>query len=31
MQAGAFKDDPFLEEIARETYRKRGRPMTEEG
>jgi len=30
-QAGAFKDDPCLEEIVREAYRKRGRPMTEEG
>ncbi len=29
--AGAFKDDPFLEEIVREAYRQRGRPITEEG
>jgi len=29
--AGAFKDDPYLEDIVRETYRKRGRPMTEGG
>jgi excisionase family DNA binding protein len=28
--AGAFKDDPDLEEIVREAYRKRGRPITEE-
>jgi excisionase family DNA binding protein len=28
---GKFKDDPFLEEITRETYRQRGRPMTEDG
>lgn len=27
--AGAFKDDPFLEEIVREAYEKRGRPMAE--
>jgi excisionase family DNA binding protein len=26
--AGAFKDDPDLEEIVREAYRKRGRPIT---
>jgi excisionase family DNA binding protein len=29
--AGTFKDDPFLDEIVREAYRKRGRPMTEDG
>jgi excisionase family DNA binding protein len=29
--AGVFKDDPFLEEIVREAYRQRGRPITEEG
>lgn len=29
--AGAFKDDPFLEEIVREAYRQRGRPITETG
>jgi excisionase family DNA binding protein len=28
---GAFKDDPDLEEIVKEAYRRRGRPMTEEG
>ncbi len=28
---GAFKDDPHLEEITREAYRRRGRPMTEDG
>jgi excisionase family DNA binding protein len=30
-QLGAFKDDPHLEEMLREIYDKRGRPMTEEG
>jgi excisionase family DNA binding protein len=29
--AGKFKDDPYLEEITREAYRKRGRPITEDG
>jgi excisionase family DNA binding protein len=29
-QAGAFKDDPFLEEIAREAYRKRERKVAVE-
>jgi excisionase family DNA binding protein len=29
--AGAFKDDPYLEEIVKEAYRQRGRPMTEVG
>ncbi len=28
--AGKFKDDPYLEEICREAYRQRGRPMREE-
>ncbi|MEX0715517.1 MAG: hypothetical protein WD066_02975 [Planctomycetaceae bacterium] len=28
--AGAFKDDPFLDEIVREAYRQRGRPITED-
>ena len=28
--AGKFKDDPDLEEICREAYRKRGRPITED-
>jgi excisionase family DNA binding protein len=27
--AGAWKDDPFREEMLREIYRQRGRPMTE--
>ncbi len=29
--AGAFKDDPFLEQIVEEAYRQRGRPITEDG
>ena len=29
--AGAFRDDPHLDEIVREAYRRRGRPITEEG
>ena len=29
--AGAFKDDPYLDEIVKEAYRRRGRPMTEGG
>ena len=29
--AGAWKDDPYVEEELREIYRKRGRPMTEDG
>jgi excisionase family DNA binding protein len=28
-QAGAFKDDPDLDEIVREAYRRRGRPITD--
>jgi excisionase family DNA binding protein len=28
-QAGAFKDDPDLDEIVQEAYRRRGRPMTD--
>jgi hypothetical protein len=28
--AGKFKDDPDLEEIVREAYRRRGRPITED-
>jgi len=28
--AGAWKDDPFREEMLREIYRQRGRPMTED-
>jgi excisionase family DNA binding protein len=27
--AGAWKDDPYLEEELKEIYRRRGRPMTE--
>jgi excisionase family DNA binding protein len=27
--AGQFQDDPYLDEIVREAYEKRGRPMTE--
>jgi len=30
-QLGAFKDDPTLMEMVEEIYRRRGRPMTEEG
>src|SRR5262245_45640449 len=30
-QLGAFKDDPHLDEMLREIYDRRGRPMTEEG
>lgn len=29
--AGAFKDDPDLEDIVEEIYRRRGRPITEDG
>ncbi len=29
--AGAFKDDPDLLGIVEETYRQRGRPITEDG
>src|SRR5262245_52319632 len=28
---GSWKDDPYLDEMLKEIYRKRGRPMTEEG
>ncbi len=28
--AGAWKDDPYVEEELKEIYRRRGRPMTEE-
>lgn len=28
--AGAFKDDPQLQEIVKDAYRRRGRPATEE-
>src|SRR5262245_36439737 len=29
--AGAWKDDPYLEDIVEEIYRQRGRPITEDG
>lgn len=29
--AGAFREDPDLQEIVREAYRQRGRPITEAG
>ena len=29
--AGAWKDDPYLDEMLKEIYRQRGRPMTEDG
>ncbi|HTU91758.1 MAG TPA: helix-turn-helix domain-containing protein [Gemmataceae bacterium] len=29
--AGSWKDDPYLDEMLREIYKQRGRPMTEEG
>jgi excisionase family DNA binding protein len=29
--AGAWKDDPDLEKIVEEAYRRRGRPITEDG
>jgi excisionase family DNA binding protein len=29
--AGALKDDPYRDELLREVYRRRGRPMIEEG
>jgi excisionase family DNA binding protein len=29
--AGSWKDDPYLEDMLKETYRRRGRSMTEEG
>ncbi len=29
--AGSWKDDPCLEDMLKEIYRQRGRPMTEEG
>jgi excisionase family DNA binding protein len=28
--AGKFEEDPFLEDIVREAYRNRGRPITED-
>lgn len=29
--AGSWKDDPYLDDMLKEIYRQRGRPMTEEG
>jgi len=29
--AGSWKNDPYLDDMLREIYRRRGRPMTEEG
>jgi excisionase family DNA binding protein len=29
--AGAWKDDPTIDEFLKEVYRQRGRPMTEDG
>ena len=29
--AGAFKDDPDLEDLVEEIYKRRGRPITEDG
>lgn len=29
--AGAFKDDPDLQDMVEEVYRRRGRPITEDG
>jgi excisionase family DNA binding protein len=29
--AGAWKDDPYLEDMVEEVYRQRGRPVTEDG
>jgi excisionase family DNA binding protein len=29
--AGSWKDDPYLDEMLKEIYRQRGRPITEEG
>jgi excisionase family DNA binding protein len=28
---GSWKDDPYLDDMLKEIYRRRGRPMTEEG
>jgi excisionase family DNA binding protein len=30
-QAGAFRDDPYLDDMVKEIYRQRGRPVTEAG
>jgi hypothetical protein len=29
--AGSWKDDPYLEDMLEEIYRRRGRPITEDG
>lgn len=29
--AGSWKDDPYLDQMLEEIYRRRGRPVTEEG
>jgi len=29
--AGSWKDDPYRDDLLKEIYRQRGRPMTEEG
>ena len=29
--AGSWKNDPYLDELLKEIYRSRGRPMIEEG
>jgi hypothetical protein len=29
--AGSWKDDPYLEDMVEEIYRRRGRPITEDG
>jgi excisionase family DNA binding protein len=29
--AGAWKDDPYVDDMLKEIYQRRGRPMTEEG
>jgi excisionase family DNA binding protein len=29
--AGVWKDDPYIDEMLKEIYKKRGRPMTEDG
>jgi excisionase family DNA binding protein len=29
--SGAWKDDPYIDEMLKEIYKKRGRPMTEDG
>ena len=31
LRAGSWKDDPDLEEMLKEIYKQRGRPMTEDG